>query len=158
MSKVYSLLSRPSPRSWCTHFWVQTGEQNSHLLSDTHERLFLVQSWKAVPPRKRVMGPQSLSCQIILTAALAAVSPLSLPSVRCHRNEKWKNQYSATAEGSVRGSENKGQLWELLQLLSALLLGQLGVCRAACCLMSQHVPKSKDMKGKLSTWFIHSIL
>lgn len=96
---LFSLV--PPPRSWCTHFWVQTGDQTSHLLSDMHERLFLLQCCKFVPPRKRVMGSSvsqlpahphsSISCNIT-----------SLPSMRCHSNEKWKKQYSATAGGSIR--------------------------------------------------------
>lgn len=40
----------------------------------------------------------------------AGCNVTSLPSVRCHSNEKWKNQYSATAEGSIREEILKQEL------------------------------------------------
>lgn len=90
----------PSPRSSCTHFWVQSGEQSSHF-SGMCEIHFLLQCWKLVPPRKRLIGP-SVSQLPDNPCSSVSCNVTSLPSVRCHSNEKWKKQYSATAEGNLR--------------------------------------------------------
>lgn len=98
--------------------------------------------WTLVPPGIRTMGPSSqlpddrpgsMSCSVT-----------SRPPVTSHRDEKWKKQHPAAAEGSEREKAAKQpSVLKLLQLPSALPLGRLRVCSAVCWLMLRHVPRSK---------------
>lgn len=100
----------PPPRSWCIHFWVQTNKQGSRPPISS-QRLFLLQRWKLVPPRRRVMGT-SVS-QLPVNHSSISCNVTSLPSVRCHGNEKWKkpvccNSRRKHKEGGLKPKVSSG--------------------------------------------------
>jgi len=65
-----------------------------------HEIHFVWQCWKLDPPGKRVVGP-SVS-QLPANAHSSVSGNIKfLPSVRCHNNERWKKQYSRSAERTI---------------------------------------------------------
>lgn len=102
----------PSPSSLPTrscwwHFWVLKGEQTSHLLSGMREILFLLQFWKLVPPRKRVVRPSVCQLPANLHSSISSNVTL-LPSVRCHGNEKRNKHFWNKHFWNWRGECKRG--------------------------------------------------